>query len=1485
MRKLLTIFLAAVSLVSSAADYAFDFTHATPLPCTAPTLRKAETLLPEAFPTFAVGDNLVFALFPNTAIQATVAGVLPSSFRAGNSFALKLGDGIFSSTLVENETGVFIELRDIASNRLYRISVCGKTAQIEETDLSLVKRGDCIEIEAPVENAAGQTAAVKKGRALTAVPGNPFDNAEVAPAPVTVDIMMVFDNSARSWVERQTKYSHSITNFAIAQVAKMNSVLANTGLDKYFWYRLVDVMTVDTTYTVVDEQILGIVKAGAESGDGPYGPIKARRAACGADLVTLMIDTGTYWGTTGIGYITHGTNYNTWLGNRAWCYSCCAIQSVDLEYTLSHEVGHNMGLAHSPTLASWERPGTFDYSNGYNFWGKDDGKPYHTIMAYDKDINYSGYKEIPFFSSPNHTYQGTVIGTALSNDCTRALRETCSAFAAWHDTAIPLPSDISFSPSGESAYRITLSNLGGYEIRYTVDGSDPTRNSTLYTEPITLASGTLTIKAVAVVNEDTLGAVAEKTYAAAVELGEYATLEHPSSSWQWGEWCDQSGNILFPTYWNDSSGKTAILGKGGTITADIDVALATLIADGTSPLEIIATNKTLSANTLEAFGSTTLAGTGFSFDKWRLNEGAALTFSPGLGKTATIGKYLDRGASGSTLAISNGTLKVTKGANSGDGISTLQNCALRVDSGGVLSLEPGWVLGYANTNPLTVNKGGVVKINKLESTARPLILNGGDVEINLTGRAYEMRSLPVTVNDDSTIRDTTSNGGAHIYLFDGDSTIDVADGKTLTIDTRITVGADGHTQGRGIKKSGLGEVAFLREISHTGTNIVNAGTFTIGYNSSTPHCRYWRVYSNATLKIADGAALAVPELKLDSGANLELPLVASNSTPPLTVTNSVSLAGVKFKFSGADGAVYGASYPLIASEGGFSGVAEIDKSALPSLGDGLGWKFVASDGVLFATFATAAKVRPVISAGNSLVAEIPDDASTSETTTTISSSPIVVTNITDTAVAFTVDVDIPDTASSTERTICSWTVKDSNVVRCVRRADGVLDVFYNGNNHANNITNSVALTVGRHIIKVGYNYGEYGGTWVFVDDAPAYYAKDLRWHGKSVAKFSVGATADDTPQYPYAGLVVHGIGVLEANSSLPLPNMTGTIGIAYNYLIQNKSPVNSIPSIFPMPATGGWTMDNSLLDAALPYSANSISVSIIASFPADKPGCLFGVWAKNMSDGYAYPGQIDYDGDGTFSFSRNGYVSDYYYTLVNTPSTNVETPHLYTLTYTDGFGFTFYQDGVEILTGAYGYKNVEYLIYNKVTFGRGPWNILTTSYNDNPNPMSNFKVYASHIELGSDDRTISEAAVLASYPAYSAPPADGILLSGDVYLTRDMVADWLDAAGFAAGGDWKSFMQETSAGNGYTHLQNYLLGYTAEDTTKFAAVISFNENGDIVITTNEGEFPSGLGLVKRLYMKPKLDDQWPETGIIIEEKSATFPKSDNAKFYKVTVEL
>ena len=98
--------------------------------------------------------------------------------------------------------------------------------------------------------------------------------------------------------------------------------------------------------TEITTSSLTPMKEGDRTGEGAWGAIKERREKCGADLLTLMIDTGSESGTTGYGDITTGQSYSGWVSQANRYCSCCAIRAVANDYTLAHEIGH-LALHHT----------------------------------------------------------------------------------------------------------------------------------------------------------------------------------------------------------------------------------------------------------------------------------------------------------------------------------------------------------------------------------------------------------------------------------------------------------------------------------------------------------------------------------------------------------------------------------------------------------------------------------------------------------------------------------------------------------------------------------------------------------------------------------------------------------------------------------------------------------------------------------------------------------------------------------------------------------------------------------------------------------------------------------------------------------------------------------------------------------------------------------------------------------------------------------
>ena len=1356
-RILLAMLLSSVASYAFAGEYAFDFSgRGDPLALDGAAIRR-EALPAMSLPELSEGDELHLRFTVYSTYDVKIEKTLPS-FGGAKSFSGRDESGAVFATVVRLTDSCLLEVRDIPNDRLYRAAFHDDSTIVETIDLAARPGRGCIQIEAPEledETQYGEETPVKR-TLLGAVPGNPFDNNVVAPAPVTVDIMVVFDNGAREWVEQSAKYS-SITNFAIAQVTKMNQVLGNTGIDNAFWYRLVDVMTVDTRMNAIDNNILTTIKESADSGIGAWGEVKTRRDACGADLVATLIkidDAHRYAAKviTGIGHVTHGTSYNTWVNTfREWCYSASDIISVDEEYTLSHEVGHNMGLSHSPTLEGWSRPGTFDYSNGYNFWGND-SKPYHTIMAYNTDKNYTGYKEIPYFSTPNYTYQGVLLGTALSNDCTRALSQTCVGIADWRATKIPLPSDVVFTPVANNAFiqplTVSLSTLGGYEIRYTLDGSEPTSESPVYNDPLTF-SNTTTIKAIAIVDENTVGAIASAEYTPAVATDTYLKLTGTPSIWSNGNWTDETGGAIDKNTfnWSSAGDKTAFVLASGNVMVDKDVSMGTLVLANEDPLTLTPAY-TFSASTLDVIGNATLTGTVASFENWKLHPNSTLTLAPGANKSYTYNKNLALSDSSSTFVISNGTVEATV---AGSQIGCFGTAALRIAKGGTLVIGGnGWKTGFGTSTPLTIETDGLMKINSTESLHRTLVLNGGAVDINCQGsggRALDFNGLTINVTDDSTIKASNANG---VIVIRGSSTpITIAENKTLSFGAKIASGNNlGLTsEGMGIVKKGLGTLKFTKEPLYTGATAIDAGMLEVGFTSTSTNGTGWTVASGATLKIDGNCKLDVPVLNLTTGSKLILPAAIS---APLAVSNSVDLAGVEIALTGATDLAYGKEYPLLVASDGFSGISRIVGDDMPALEDGLAWKFKSIDGTLYAIVSTELEVHPVSFQTNvdTLEMNIPEDVGfVTGGGIEIDASPILINGGSTSAFSMLVDLEVPETAQNKQTVLCSWNA-GSFVIYCVRKSDATLDCYWVDElAHSNNIyTDSVVVDPGRHTLGIGYS--AYGGTIVFLDGQPAYFASGLRWSTQTTERVAVGAIAGEPTSDVNTGLKVYNIKLWDTTQTSAMPFMTSNATMSYNYIVNAtyNNVLLSAPPIVPLSMDGGCVLDESVYETSFSGYHAKFSMSVMAAFPDDAAGTIFGAWTRNVSGAAgSITIQAEYDGKGTFYIRDDGNSLDSNPAVQeNSPQTNVSEPHLYTMTFTLGEGVSLYQDGVKILSAGNRFKqdtHNNHGVYYRATFGSGPWHAWRGQSAYNPMPMPELKIYASHIALDTDDPEVSENAV------------------------------------------------------------------------------------------------------------------------------------------------
>ncbi|MBV7247751.1 M12 family metallo-peptidase [Streptomyces sp. MW-W600-10] len=152
--------------------------------------------------------------------------------------------------------------------------------------------------------------------------------------------------------------------------------------------------------------------------------VHEQRARYGADLVTLVVDRPQRGG--GTADYTPALDAST----DEFAYAVVDVDGIDLD-SASHEIGHNLGLAHDRTTLAGKADGSMSVSRNrpYNTgWITEDGKRY-TIMAYRSACG-DHCRRISRFSSATQSWKGHRLGDA-DNDGVRVLRETMPIVAGY----------------------------------------------------------------------------------------------------------------------------------------------------------------------------------------------------------------------------------------------------------------------------------------------------------------------------------------------------------------------------------------------------------------------------------------------------------------------------------------------------------------------------------------------------------------------------------------------------------------------------------------------------------------------------------------------------------------------------------------------------------------------------------------------------------------------------------------------------------------------------------------------------------------------------------------------------------------------------------------------------------------------------------------------------------------------------------------------
>ena len=183
---------------------------------------------------------------------------------------------------------------------------------------------------------------------------------------------------------------------------------------------------VEVQYTETQSPSLDLNRSVVQD-DGFLDELHPLRDQYGADLVTLLVSEGN----ESVAGIARGMDFPS-LAFGEQAFNVVSVDSIGApNYTLIHEIGHNMGCKHNREDALNRGIPDTDPSNTSIFkafnYGKRwilDGQGYRTIMSYDTESSFTYPNRIPYFSNPSVDYMGISTGNFNSEDNAQVLNTT-----------------------------------------------------------------------------------------------------------------------------------------------------------------------------------------------------------------------------------------------------------------------------------------------------------------------------------------------------------------------------------------------------------------------------------------------------------------------------------------------------------------------------------------------------------------------------------------------------------------------------------------------------------------------------------------------------------------------------------------------------------------------------------------------------------------------------------------------------------------------------------------------------------------------------------------------------------------------------------------------------------------------------------------------------------------------------------------------------
>lgn len=233
------------------------------------------------------------------------------------------------------------------------------------------------------------------------------DATPVCPS-TTIDVLVVYTSD----VKTNWGGSAQSNSFIATAITNFNTALVNSGVSNV----MINLVYSGEISYIESGNISTDLSRFRTANDGFLDDVHTLRTTYGADLCGLI--TATPNNTCGLGYLnTNPTNYSSSSAFTVSIYSC-----VVSNYTLSHEMGHNMGLNHDWYVSQGTTP--CDHHHGYSNQaavtlgtGSLSSQRWRTIMAYNDECTNAGISctRVNRWANPGINYNGAPTGIAIGN--------------------------------------------------------------------------------------------------------------------------------------------------------------------------------------------------------------------------------------------------------------------------------------------------------------------------------------------------------------------------------------------------------------------------------------------------------------------------------------------------------------------------------------------------------------------------------------------------------------------------------------------------------------------------------------------------------------------------------------------------------------------------------------------------------------------------------------------------------------------------------------------------------------------------------------------------------------------------------------------------------------------------------------------------------------------------------------------------------------